>query len=326
MTRQQRRATPVNAVVRRQADDEWVGTVVSGLNREDRTRQLLSLLGSDEAVERFKTVALHAIVHDTKLREADPLSVIEAVREAATLSLEPTGVLGEAWILPYKGTARLSVGYRGYLKLIRRSRAVSFVDTQIVYMNDRFDIQFGTDPRIVHVPLLYGERGEDGALLSDRGSYRGAYAWAELVGTPRPMIEWMTLEDIEQVRKASPSVIAGRSSPWDNWYGEMARKSPIRRLAKRLPLDPVAERALAVDDETADAEAEALRPAGPALTGRAGARAARDQRQGYEAPGEPDEPSDAGPVDDLTEDEKAAAIRQERAEAGETLGLNDQPR
>lgn len=254
--RRRRRAQPndANAVVVRQQQDEWVGEVVTAINRPDRTQQLASLLGSDAAVERFKTVVLHAIVHDqAKLRDADPLSVIEAVREAASLGLEPTGVLGEAWILPYGRTARLSVGYRGLLKLIRRSRAVAFVDAQLVYMADVFDVQFGTDPRIVHKPLMFGERDPDTKeLTADRGGYRGAYAWAEIVGTTHPLIEWMPTVDIEEVRKASPSVKAGRESPWDNWWGEMARKSPLRRLSKRLPLDPIAERALAVDEETDD--------------------------------------------------------------------------
>jgi recombination protein RecT len=256
----------VQAVAKTEA---WMASVVHQLDQ--RTDQLRSLLGSDAAVERFKTVALHSVVHDTGLRDVDALSVVEAIREAAVLSLDVYGPLGEAWILPYGKTARLSIGYRGLLKLIRQSERVSFVDAQVVYMRDEFDVEFGTNPHILHRPLVFGERDERGELEEDRGNYRGAYAWAQLAGAPFPLIEWMPLVDIEQVRKASPAVRAGRQTPWDTWYSEMARKSPLRRLAKRLPLSPVAAQALAYESES-DELAETVHAPAP------GAEQARSSR------------------------------------------------
>lgn len=279
--RRQPRAQPTNMAVAVR-DNEWVDEVVTAMNRPDRVKQLEALLGSAGAVERFKTVVLHAVVHDQdKLKDADPLSVIEAIREAAALGLEPTGVLGEAWILPYKRTARLSVGYRGLLKLIRRSRGVSFVDTQLVYMNDPFHVRFGTSPAIDHEPFMFGERDpETRELLAERGGYRGAYAWAQIVGSEHPLIEWMPLIDIEAVRDQSPSVKAKQPSPWDNHFGEMARKTPLRRLSKRLPLDPIAERALAVDEETDNIAAATFAPTIKTVTpARAAAVAAIEARR-----------------------------------------------
>ena len=269
-----------------QPRDKWAEAVVVGISRDDRMEQLRNLLGSHEAAERFKTVALHAIVHDNALRECDPMSVIEAVREAAVLGLEPTGVLGEAWILPYRNIARLQVGYRGYLKLIRQSDKVPFLDAQLVYMNDHFDLDLGTSPKVEHRPLLYGERDpETNELLADRGNYRGAYAWAQLEGAYHPLIEWMTIADIEQVRKASPSVRAGRRSPWDDWYGEMARIRPIRRLAKRLPLSTQAARALAYEEESDKVEqAVYQQPANVQLPAKQAALSALAERFPEQAP------------------------------------------
>lgn len=270
------------AVAEPESKDTWASSVFAGLNREDRVQQLTSLLGSSAAAERFKTVALHSVIHNDGLRDCDPLSVIEAVREAAVLGLEPTGVLGEAWILPYRGVARLQVGYRGYLKLIRQSEQVPFVDAQLVYMNDTFDVEFGTHPLITHKPLLFGERNvETGELEQDRGNIRGAYAWAQLEGTSIPLIEWMPLVDIEQTRKASPAVRANRKTPWDDWYGEMARKAPVRRLAKRLPLNTQAARALAYEEESDEVErkvysaAATTAPASPARSAAVAALGAR---------------------------------------------------
>lgn len=280
------------AVAVKEPEDRWASTVFAGLNREDRVNQLISLLGSSEAAERFKTVALHTVIHNDGLRDCDPLSVIEAVREAAVLGLEPTGVLGEAWILPYRGVARLQVGYRGYLKLIRQSQQVPFVDAQLVYMNDTFDVEFGTHPRIVHKPLLFGERSkETGELAQDRGNIRGAYAWAQLAGTDVPLIEWMPLVDIEQTRKASPAVRANRKTPWDDWYGEMARKAPVRRLAKRLPLNTQAARALAYEEESdkVEQQAYAVQSAAPAASPAKSAAVAALGARGF---GHQDEPAE----------------------------------
>ena len=241
--------------------DPWAADIVTGLNKPDRTQQLLALLGTPGAVERFKVVALHSIVHDDKLRGCDPISIVEAIREAAVLGLEVYGPLGESWVLPAGQVARLQIGYRGYLKLMRESEQIAFIDAQVVYMNDVFDVEFGTAPRIIHKPLLFGEKDKaTGDLLADRGGYRGAYAWLQLKGTPHPLIEWMPLVDIEQVRKASPSVKAGRKSPWDDWYAEMMRKSPTRRLAKRAPLSKKAQDALSYEIETDELEAKLYAP------------------------------------------------------------------
>ena len=271
--------------------DPWLAEVKAGLDRPDRTENLVSLLGSKGAVERFKVVALHSVVHDDKLRSCSSLSIVEAIREAAVLGLEVYGPLGESWILPAGPVARLQIGYRGYLKLIRQSEQVEFFDAQVVYMNDTFDVEFGTSPRIVHRPFLFGERNEKGDLVAERGGYRGAYAWAQLRGTSHPMIEWMPLVDIEQVRKASPSVQRGRKSPWDDWFAEMARKSPIRRLAKRLPLSEKAARALAYEAETDDIEVKVVQQPAAQLPGRAAALAAVQQRLSA-GEAEPDATSD----------------------------------
>lgn len=242
----------------REQRDNWLTAIKEGLNREDRMQTFLDLLETPAAVERFKAVALHAIVSDRdRIGTCEPLSIIEAVRESAVLGLMPTGLLGEAWIIPYGKLAKLQVGYRGYLKLIRNSGQVAAVDAQIVYMNDYFDVQFGTDPRIVHKPLLFGEKNEQGKYVAERGGYRGAYAWARLK-TGELIAEWMPWEDIEAIRKRSPSVMAGRKSPWDTDYGEMMRKTPVRRMQKRLPQSPQMERLMMYDNELDNSERREL--------------------------------------------------------------------
>lgn len=214
-----------------------------------RQDQLLALLGDSIPLDRFLTVALHAINSNADILRCEPLSIVEAIRESATLRLEPTGLLGDAYLVAYGSQAKLMPGYRGLLKLARRSGEVDGIDAQVVYEADEFDVELGTDPRIVHRPAL-----------DDRGGFKGAYAWARL-RTGELVIEWMPYADIELVRRSSKASAKG---PWVTAWGEMARKSALRRLMKRLPLVTEADRALQLEAE-AEQAAEPTRRPSPAL-------------------------------------------------------------
>lgn len=234
--------------------------------RED---QLLALLGGSIPLERFLTVALHAVNSNRDLLRCTPLSIVEAIREAAALRLEPTGLLGDAYIVRYGDTARLMPGYRGLLKLARRSGEVVQIDAHVVYAGDEFAIEQGSEPRIRHIPTL-----------GDRGGYLGAYAFARMT-SGELITEWMNYADIEQIRRSSR---AGGDGPWVAWWAEMARKSVLRRLMKRLPLATEADEALRLE-----AEAEDRPPAKPSP-----AVVAIRERLGIDSPGDVTPPSAGG--------------------------------
>lgn len=219
---------------------------------DQRVDQFGPLLGA-ENFDRWKTVALHALAQNQRvLKECSVISIIEAIRESAAMNLSPTGLLGEGWIIPYKGVATFRPGYRGLLKLLRNSGQIRRTDAQVVYMADEFDLLLGTDPQIIHRPFLFGEKSSDGELLGDRGDYRGVYGWVEMA-TGEKVIEWMAWADVDVVRRRSQAVAQGKDSPWDDFAGEMARKTVLRRLLKRLPLETMPQVAHAVTaDEQAD--------------------------------------------------------------------------
>lgn len=252
-----------------QTSPDPVGVVRQQLQlRED---QLVALLGPSIPVERFLTVALHAVNSNKDILRCTPASIVEAIREAATLRLEPTGLLGDAYLVRYGDQARLIPGYRGLMKLARRSGQVEKIDAQVVYDGDAFEVHLGTEARVVHDPVIDGERG----------NYTGAYAFARMT-TGEVIVEWMSVADIEVVRRSSR---AGAKGPWVDFWGEMARKTVLRRLMKRLPLDTAAEDALRVE-----AEVEAV----PApRTARPPAVTRIHERLGIEAePAQPDDHSD----------------------------------
>lgn len=200
-----------------------------------REGQIEALLGRDIPVERFLTVALHAVNSNRDIARCTALSIVEAIREAAALRLEPTGLLGDAYLVRYGDKARLMPGYRGLMKLARRTGDVDSIDAQVVYANDpQFEIRLGSNPEVVHVPSL-----------NDRGGFVGAYAYARL-RTGELVVEWMSNADLEKIRRSSR---ASDDGPWKTWPEEMYRKSALRRLMKRLPLTTEAQQALALESE-----------------------------------------------------------------------------
>jgi recombination protein RecT len=312
-----------------------LGEVVQMMNRADRYQTFVDLLGSPAAVDRWKAIALHTMsTNSDLLLQVTPESLVVACREAAAMNLDVTGLNGDGWLIAYGTEAKFQAGWRGYLKLIRRSRQVRVVDVQLVYtMDPVFELRLGTSPSIEHVPATEWAKqevltGRDNhkaeQALIDRGDVLGGYAYAKLA-TGELLIEWMTWAEIEQARKASPSVRANRASPWDNWWGEMARKTLIRRLSKRLPFESLAEKAMEIDNELDDAAAKEMEAAtAPSARNRA-REAAQRRNQGTPDSTPPgDEPAKDPPADgeqakdDGKADEQAKGAEPEQPAADTT--------
>ncbi len=172
-----------------------------------------------EALVRF---ALLDMQQNQKLRECTQESIYLGLLACAVCGLEPGALHGHAYLVPFGGKAQFMAGYKGLIKMARRSHEVIGLTSNIVYERDVFDLDLGTSNTLVHKPA----RG-------DRGDVIGSYALAKLTHGNYE-IEWMTSDDIARIRKVAEG--RGKSPAWSQWPDEMARKSSIRRLAKRLPL------------------------------------------------------------------------------------------
>lgn len=192
-------------------------------------------------VEKLIQVALAAIGRTPKLALCTPASVLRSLMIAAQLGLDPSGVLGSGYLVPFWNTklsryeAQFIAGYRGLIDLARRSGEVTNVEAHVVYGKDQFEYRLGLDPILNHVPVLD----------PDPGSPRCAYVVIRLKDSPVPLVEIMSHTQIEEIRKRSR---AGNEGPWvDNWH-EMARKTVTRRGLKYAPLSVEAAHALAIED------------------------------------------------------------------------------
>lgn len=197
-------------------------------------------------VDKFTRVAMTAIQTNPQLQNADRRSLFGACVRLAQDGLLPDG--REAALVMFKDKAQAMPMIAGILKKVRQSGEVSKINAFVVHENDHFKVSYGFDEDVEHIPP---------GLDKPRGKAIGAYATAVLKDGSR-LLEVMSLEEIEAVRKVSR---AANNGPWVQWWGEMARKTVMRRLSKRLPMSTDVEELIRRDDALVapeDAPAPAL--------------------------------------------------------------------
>ena len=194
--------------------------------------QIVKYLPRHLDADKMIYVGLETVRADSFLRQCEPLSIVQAVLEASQLGLMLGNKLGHAYLVPRRDKkannilkCQLLIGYRGFIALAHRTGNVSSIYPAIVHAGDQFSLELGTGRQLVHVPVL------DPAKLGD---WIGAYAVVEF-RDGRTDFEWMTRQDIEKVKQCSESA-SEAWSPWRRFEDEMIKKSPIRRMAKRLCL------------------------------------------------------------------------------------------
>ena len=176
--------------------------------------------------------ALTVIKASDALQRCSEFSLFTSIAEVAQAGLSLDLHLGQCYLVPFSNVATVMYGYRGLIELARRSGDVSEIVGEIRYSKDEWKLTLGTERKLIHIPFEGPE--------SKRGERLGAYAIAEMLRS-RPVFEYMTMEQIEKIKNAviKRSEKKGKQSVWQTENEpEMVRKTPIRRLAKRLPQSP----------------------------------------------------------------------------------------
>lgn len=229
-------ASPVNAVATRTSAAPSVRSAKNDVRAilERMKPQIAAALPRHITPDRMLRVALTAVNSTPALLKCDQTSLLSCVMQCAQLGLEPGGVLGHAYLLPYGDRCQLIVGYKGLLDLARRSGQVLTISANNVYAKEQFTRTEGVERSLIHVPLPPSQRGE----------YLGTYAVAKLRDGSFHF-EWLWAEEIDAIRKRSR---ASNNGPWVTDTDEMRRKTAVRRLVKYLPISVELARAAALDE------------------------------------------------------------------------------
>jgi recombination protein RecT len=197
--------------------------------------QIATALPKHLTAEKMIRLATTAISKNPKLLDCTQVSLFGSIMTLAQLGLAPDAVLGEAYLIPYGTDCQLVVGYKGLVSLAHRSGQVARFQARAVYERDEFSYEFGLNESLVHKPC-----GE-----SDDAKLTHVYAVLEYKDGSK-VFDVMTKKEVDFARAKSK----GAKNPvWNSHYGEMAKKTIIRRLAKIAPLSPEFSTAVSLDEQ-----------------------------------------------------------------------------
>lgn len=204
-------------------------------------------------VDKFMRVVYTAIAQNVSLRNADRRSLLTSAIKAAQDGLLPdgreaafvifnskekfreNGKMMERWIEKVQYMPMVN----GIIKKLNQTGELKQISVNIVREGDTF--RYWVDDHgehILHEPLL-GTNGRQATAAYARATMHGGGVYLEI----------MSRFEIEQVRAISKSKDKG---PWVEWWEEMAKKTVIRRMSKRMPMSTDVVQVLHRDDEMYD--------------------------------------------------------------------------
>lgn len=165
------------------------------------------------------------------LQKCDPQSIKNSITNIALTGATLNPAKQQAFLVPRNVKINgvktmiccLDISYRGLIKIATDSGSVLHWDAVEIFKGDDFKIIQGTeDPHIHHIPKF--PRGPKAELI-------GVYSRATLHEGGKPFLI-MEGYEIENTRNTSQ---CPDSPAWKNHYGEMAKKTAMKRHYKTLP-------------------------------------------------------------------------------------------
>lgn len=182
-------------------------------------RALLERMGITP--DAYARATLNALIMNPQVAECTPVSLEKALISSISCGLVPDG--RQAVIVPFKGVATFIPMIEGRLALARQALPGIAFRARCVYQGDLWEYSEGLRPVLDHTPKAADKR--DDKIIA-------AYAIAELPGSGAREFEVLLRGDIDRYMALSPS---GKRGPWGKHYGEMAEKTVLGLVLKRLP-------------------------------------------------------------------------------------------
>lgn len=193
-------------------------------------------------VDRLIGLSVGAMQRNPRLQDCTMGSVINSVIQSGMLGLEPNTPLGHAYLIPYKKECTFQVGYRGLMNLAMRGGQVRKFDPQVVFEGDEFEIEYGSNERMIHRPRFQSSEWLGAYSLCRLAT--GEMSWLYL---PKAII--LSIRDNHSQSYRQDVENRTRFSPWSTAEDEMAMKTAVKRHCKRLELNVDLARASELDDQ-----------------------------------------------------------------------------
>lgn len=236
-----------------------VRTIGEALKHPDMVERFKLATPKHLSPERMLRVCAMAIQKTPKLAECDLMTLLGAMLSLASLGLEPNTPLGHAHLIPYEKREKVDgkwkvvgvevqpiIGYRGYIDLARRTGNLVAIHADVIYEGDEFSFSYGTDMHLRHRPSL--TRKQQKPLW--------AYFYCKLAdGEAFEVLPYSEILAIRNAAEGYKSALRNKEryppswekNPWVAFEHEMAAKTMIRRISKRLPMSIEMANAAALD-------------------------------------------------------------------------------
>ena len=196
-------------------------------------------IGISEEVFRKEASFALQIWNDKKnsyLRSASKETFLNALLNVAQVGLTLNPASKEAYLVPRRNGNEiqccLDPSYIGLVKLLTEHGGVASIQTNIVWDGDDIDIDLSCEKPIKkHVPYFLRNK--------QKGDIVMVYSIAKLKNG-NTQFEYMSRSEIEDIRDTSEAWKAYKSGKtksciWNDYRGEMFRKTVIKRIAKYCP-------------------------------------------------------------------------------------------
>lgn len=215
-------------------------------------KQIMNFFSDEKQAMKFLSSVMADVQKTPALITCEPTSLINSYMTMAQLGLMPSGVSGEAYVLPYAKNvqvgpnkwekvmqAQFQLGYQGLITLFYRAGGQK-IHADIVRKNDEFSYENGI---IKHKIDIFKSN-------KDRGEAVGAYVIATVNG--QEIVKAMNAQDILGMGQQFSKSFDSKHTPWDEkndpelW---MWKKTVLKQLGKMLPKNETIYKAIAADNE-----------------------------------------------------------------------------
>lgn len=214
-------------------------------------KQIKNFFSDEKLAMKFLSSVVADVQRNPKLMECTSSSLINSYIMMAQLGFMPSGISGEAYVLPYNNSkklgdkwisvmeAQLQVGYKGLVTLFYKA-GVEKITSAIVRKNDKTTFLNGEISHEIDMSKSAEERGEP----------IGAYVIVKFKG--ENSTKYMNGKDIiahaQRYSKSYDPV--GKHSPWNpqnDREGWMWVKTVLIQHSKLLPKNETINQAIAID-------------------------------------------------------------------------------
>ncbi|WP_102945274.1 recombinase RecT [Stenotrophomonas sp. VV52] len=176
----------------------------------------------------FALQALYGNDYAMKIANSNRQSVINAVVNIAAIGISLNPAKKQAYLVPRDGKICLDISYMGLMDLAIDSGSIRWGQAELVYENDTF-VMNGIDQQPTH---------RRDPFAKDRGEIVGVYVVVKTADGDY-LTGAMSVDQVNEIRDRSAAwkawISKQKSCPWLTDWGEMAKKTVVKREYKYWP-------------------------------------------------------------------------------------------